>query len=842
VRAPAVVVAVPLLAGSACGLFVADGSETDIPRLCAAGALLALIGAIGAVLHDDRPEATIILAVGAALGGVSVGADAARRAYAPPLLGWYERTKPAEPVVVEGVLREDAAPVPSGASLTLDVRTLSRLDGGAPWTGRSRAPVLAGVRLSITGAFGGARLDEWRAGRTVRMPALLRRPPTYLNPGTPDERPALARRGIALVGTVKSAALVEVIRHGSRIDEAAAAVRAWARRRIAAQMPPRHGRSAGITTAVLIGDRSGLSADDERRLQEAGTYHVIAISGGNIAVLAVLTLAVCRLASVPGRAAAILAVPMLLFYGVIAAGAASVARAVTVAVLVLTARALDHRGPPINALAVASLAGVAAAPVSVLDAGFILSFGATLGIVLGMSRFSPWTSTAGGDGGAVHRAFRAAVLAIATLGVATFWAELALVPAGATLFGRVSFAGLVLNFIAIPLMTVVQLAGLAMLITGSVSASAGAAAGWCAHVAATGLLRSSELVELAPWLAARVPPPRWWLVALYYAAAGFLILAPRARRWAGAVVAASAAVLLLGPRGSSRDAVPAPAMPLRVVVLDVGQGDATVILLPDGRAILVDAGGLAAFGAPDPVQASAAFDIGERVVFPALRALGVKRLHAFAITHGDPDHLQGARGLLRDLGAVSVWEGVPVPPHQGLQALTSWAGTRRMSWRTVQAGDVERFGGAEIRVLHPPLPEWERQRVRNEDSIVLEVRLGQVSIVLPGDIGREGEQVVAPRLEPGRLVILKAPHHGSATSSTPAFLAALRPAAVIFSCGRDNRFGHPHPAVVARYVALGADIFSTAEDGAVFVDTDGTRVEVRGWVGRKAKFEATARR
>jgi competence protein ComEC len=426
---------------------------------------------------------------------------------------------------------------------------------------------------------------------------------------------------------------------------------------------------------------------------------------------------------VPGRTAAILVVPMLLFYGVIAAGAASVARAVTVAVLVLTGRALDHRGPPINALAVASIAAVAAAPVSVLDAGFVLSFGATLGIVLGMSRFRPWTS-ARGDGWAGHRAFRAAILAIATLGGATFWAELALIPAGATLFGRVSFAGLVLNFIAIPLMTVVQLAGLAMLIAGSVSASAGAAAGWCAHVAATGLLRSSELLELMPWLAARVPPPRWWLVVLYYAAAGFLVLAPRARRGAGAVVAASTAVLLLGPRASSRDAVPAAAMPLRVVVLDVGQGDATVILLPDGRAILVDAGGLATFGAPDPVEAFATFDIGERVVFPALRALGVKSLHAFAITHGDPDHLQGARGLLRDLGAATVWEGVPVPPHPGLQALTSWAGIRRVSWRTVQAGDVERFGGSEIRVLHPPLPEWERQRVRNEDSIVLEVRLG----------------------------------------------------------------------------------------------------------------------
>ena len=114
-----------------------------------------------------------------------------------------------------------------------------------------------------------------------------------------------------------------------------------------------------------------------------------------------------------------------------------------------------------------------------------------------------------------------------------------------------------------------------------------------------------------------------------------------------------------------------------------------------------------------------------------------------------------------------------------------------MTWRTVQRDDAERFGSAEVRVLHPARPEWERQRVRNEDSIVIEVRVGAVSIVLPGDIGREAERAILPTLEPGRLTILKAPHHGSATSSTKEFLETTRPAAVIFSCGRENRFGHP---------------------------------------------------
>jgi competence protein ComEC len=134
--------------------------------------------------------------------------------------------------------------------------------------------------------------------------------------------------------------------------------------------------------------------------------------------------------------------------------------------------------------------------------------------------------------------------------------------------------------------------------------------------------------------------------------------------------------------------------------------------------------------------------------------------------------------------------------------------------------------------LHPPPPAWERQRVRNDDSVVLDIRLGSVSIVLAGDIGKEGEHAILSALEPGRLTVLKAGHHGSATSSTPEFLAALRPAAVIFSAGRDNRFGHPHPAVVARFEAMGTAIFRTDRDGAVFVETDGEQVEIRGWTGR----------
>ena len=271
---------------------------------------------------------------------------------------------------------------------------------------------------------------------------------------------------------------------------------------------------------------------------------------------------------------------------------------------------------------------------------------------------------------------------------------------------------------------------------------------------------------------------------------------------------------------------------LRVVFLDVGQGDATLLVLPGGRAILVDAGGLPAAPLQDPLDGPA-FDIGARVVARALRAFGVRSVDTFVLTHGDPDHLGGAQAVMRRFRPRAIWEGVPVPRHDPLRWLADTAGRVGAEWRRVQAGDHLRVAGVDIRVLHPPLPDWERQRVRNDDSVVLDVRIGQVSVILPGDIGREGETHALAHLERSPITVLKAPHHGSATSSTREFLAAIHPAAVVFSAGRANRFGHPAPVVVERYRAMGTPMFSTADDGAVILDTDGERVEIRTWSGRE---------
>jgi competence protein ComEC len=620
----------------------------------------------------------------------------------------------------------------------------------------------------------------------------------------PDAERALARRGTTLVGTVKSGALVEVVGSGSTIDEMAARIRAFSRRAIAASVGSRSPRSAAIVAAIVIGDRAGLDDEVQRRLQDAGTYHVIAISGGNIAVIAGLLLAAFRIAGVLGRVAMLTAIAVLLSYARLVGGGASVDRATWMAVLYFGARVIDQHSAPLNTLALVAAGLFVAQPLSAFDPAFVLTFGATAAILLAAPlvrarRLPRWLNTP------------------ASLLAASMATEAMLMPVGAMAFARVTFAGLALNFAAIPLMTVVQTAGMALVPVSLVSSRAAAALGLIAHLGATGLIWTAELVRYAPAVAMRVAPPSWWVVVLYYASAAAVLLVWRRRpQWTPLplALAGGAAIwivaqpwTLLASRGDGR---------LHVTFLDVGQGDAAFVRFPHGATLLVDAGG----------AAGGTFDIGDRVVAPVLRDAGVRRLDCLVLTHGDPDHIGGAASVIREFKPRQIWEGVPVPRFEPLRLLHSEGQAAGAAWTTVKSGDRARFDTVEVAVLHPELPDWERQRVRNDDSIVLELRWRDVSVVLTGDVGRASERILPP-LPPVRLRIVKVPHHGSLTSSSPEFVRALAPRLAVVSAGRANRFGHPVPEVVQRYRDAGAEIFRTDKDGAVRVDTDGISIDVR---------------
>jgi competence protein ComEC len=718
---------------------------------------------------------------------------------------------------------------------------------GSESQGTSRA-VQGGLLVTVVGSLAPSSIDEWRAGRRVRMPVQLHRPGRYLDPGVSDGERRLARSGTTLVGTVKSGALVETIGYGGWWSEAAGAVRLFARRAIARAVGRWSPQSAAIVTAIVIGDRAGLDDDVQRRLQEAGTYHVIAISGGNIAILAGLLVGVFRLTGCLGRGAMFAAIGALVAYASLVVGGASVARATLMAVLYFAARAFDQRSPPLNVLWVAVALLVVTAPLSIADPAFGLTFGATLGILIvaplvtQRSTQNPQQRVFSACSACPER-MRRSVSALNGVArgifVASLAAEAMLFPVGALVFSRVTFAGLGLNFLAIPLMGVAQLAGMAVVPAMLISTRLATAAGWIAHVGAGGLVWSADLVRFAPVVTYRVAPPGWSAVVIYYVSlAACWALWRRSKvpaitaRWPGrrllarvhraAMAAALASALWILAQPWTLRAMRGEGL-LHMTFLDVGQGESLLVRFPRGSTMLVDAGGLA--GSPG-------FDIGDRVVAPVLRQEGIRRLDSVVLTHGDPDHIGGAAAIVREFRPREVWEGIPVPRFEPLTALRVEAQAVGAHWRNVYRGDRLAVDGVDIEAVHPGPADWERQKVRNDDSIVLDVRWRDVSVLLTGDVGREVERTLAAGTQPAAVRVLKVPHHGSLTSSSPEFVQAIHPQIAVFSAGRANHFGHPAPAVLQRYRDIGAAIFRTDQDGAITVDTDGYSIDVRTFTGR----------
>ena len=706
-----------------------------------------------------------------------------------------------DPLAVRAVLVEDGA---AQDDFTLVRTFVTAVRFGGQWH-----PASGGVTFTVGGSPSLEQIVEWRAGRTMETFATFRRPSRYLNDGVADFERQLALDGTTLFGSIKSGRLVEVRSLGSSMQEIAGGVRLHVRRSIERWVAPHSRVSAAIATAVLIGDRTALPDEVRLRLQAAGTYHVIAISGGNIGILAALVLGALLVCGVTGRVAALATLVALVAYAQIVNGGASVWRATLMAVLFFGARLLDHRTPAWNAVAMAGAAALCARPLDVRDVGFMLTFGATAAL-LEAGRRTTWLSS--------HS--RAVRWVIASL-VASVAVEAALMPVNAWAFSRVTSAGLVLNLVAVPVMGLVQVCAMCVSVLSGVEFIA-RPAGWIGHLAAVVLVDSARLVEAVPSLTMRVPPPPVLLVLTYYVALGAALWMRGLPRLGSVVVAGAAAAGLVSGQPAGWLAPVRDARSLRVTAFDVGQADATLLEFPNRSTLLVDAGGVP-FG-------STAFDVGSRVLSPALWARGLRRLDTLVLTHGDPDHIGGAPAIVDDFGPSEVWEGIPVAHHRGLQALLAQAREAHARVEEKFARDAVTIGGARIRVLHPSTPDWERQRVRNDDSVVLEVRYGDVAILLLGDVGAATERAILPQLTPARLRILKVGHHGSRTSTSQELVDAWRPQIAVISCGRGNTFGHPAPEVLRRLESIGAAIYRTDLDGQITIDTNGEEVRVKTYV------------
>ncbi len=740
--------------------------------------IAALLGLAGALLAlalrtpSGRPAAMALAAAALALGAAAAGLERLAHESVPLRVRVEAQGDVAAPVLLEGRARGDGENGPDRLRLVLDVERVTTTGRALQCPGRVRVDV-----------FGRSERPEIRSGDRVRAWASLRRVTGYRNPGADSAEIWARHEGLAAVAQVKSAQLVEVAPEAGGMARA----RSWARRALARFVPP--GQEESLVRAMVLGDRAGLDERTAEAFRVSGTYHVLALSGAQVALVAGLVVALVRRLRGSPALQAVLGGGVAALYAVFVGGDVPVVRASLMAIVLLGGRALDLDADLANLLGLAALVLLVHRPSNVTDVGFQLSFGATLGLVVltpalaaGLPRLPLGTE-------------RAVAASLA--------AQVALVPLLALHFHRIAPAGIVLNLLAVPLSSAVLLAGLLVLACAGIASALAALAGGVAWLAAHALLRSGELGLASPLLDPRMPAPSVLAWCVYGVGLTLLV---RGRRARGLVaIAISSALILAGPGPRGIDGR------LHLTVLDVGQGDAIVVRSPSGRVLLVDAA----------AALEGRFDLGESVVAPFLWSFGVRRIATMVLTHAHPDHVGGVPFLLRAFGVDEAWEGPAPLRERSYRRVDEALRDSVVARRSVARGVAEDWDGVRLRVIGP-VPGRPPRDVRNDDSVVLALEYGAVRMLLTGDIEKGAEEM----LSPGAALVLKVPHHGSRSSSAPRFVAAVSPRVAIVSAGRRNAFGHPHPEVVDRYERQGALALRTDRDGAVTVSTDGNRVWV----------------
>jgi competence protein ComEC len=565
-------------------------------------------------------------------------------------------------------------------------------------------------------------------------------------------------------------------------------------RTIEAHLPP---VSGALLEGLLIGERRQLPSTLLADFRQAGVFHVLAISGFNVALVAGSAFLVLRLLRLPAPLAAGLALATLVAFAAVVGGQPSVLRATIMGGLFLAAGLLGRESRVWNSLAAALLALLALDPGSLGDPGLQLSFAATAGLLhlhpWIRARLPPWCP------GPVRSAL--AVSAGAQLGVT---------PVMLLHFGQLSPLGVAANLLVVPLAGLLTTGGVLTLAVATVwepLAQPLFQSLWLLLVTLRLVVRA---LAALPGAVVHVPPPP----ALAVAAGGLaLVFAPYAR---GRAAWLSIALLALGASAATI----APVWPdglVRIVVLDVGQGEAILVRAPEGQTLLVDTGG----GGPGRG------DRGERVVVPVLRRLGIRRVSALALTHGAPDHVGGLAGLLEGIPVDEAW----IPAGSEGAAWLAPLATSGVPQRPLTRGDRRWLGSLLVTVLHPPA--WPPRAGSAADRelappLLLRIEWGLFAAILTGGGGPEAEISVVRAGQPVAATLLKVSGHGGRRGSTPEFIGAIAPRLALIPVGR-NAFGQPAPEVLARLAAAAATVYRTDLDGAIDVTSDGARMWVRAW-------------
>lgn len=641
----------------------------------------------------------------------------------------------------------------------------------------TRFDLLIGT-ASLTGKpipfSGRVRLNWYKETPTLstcsrwQLTVKLKRPRGLINPGNYDfERQAL-EQNINAVGYVRESVNNRVL------DNYVFCVDGW-REQLSQGIATALGNSSvtPLLRALAVGDQRWLEDQHWKVLRATGIGHLIAISGMHIGMFAGLGVLFMRLLWwLQPHSVTICPAPMLeAVAGLICATAYSALagfglptwRTLVMIGVVVMARVLRRALAPAQGLSLALVVLLIINPLSVLNAGFWLSFVGVAWLIFCLDRGEPPNQ-------AWHKLISAQ--AVMTIG---------LLPLTVWFFGNSSIVGPLANLIAVPWVSFVVV---------PLTVAGGLLLTWIP-------LLGEPIIKIA----ALAMEPQWWLLEKFSSWPFAQWYLPESSIFA-LIMAVIGAIWLLLPRGIPARALgnilflpllwptqaPLAEGEFETVMLDVGQG-LSVLVRTRYHTLLYDAGASFPSG----------FDLGQVAVVPALHALGVTHLERLVISHGDNDHAGGAKSV------VDVF-----PPDRGI---SSEPERLKIAADECQAGEEWSWDEVSFKIVHPTAGFGDQG---NDSSCVLAVRSGESELVLTGDISANVERGIAAALEPvASKLILVVPHHGSKTSSSDSLLSTLKPDLALVSAGYRSRFGHPNPQIIKRYQQASIPMLNTADVGFV---------------------------
>ncbi len=638
-------------------------------------------------------------------------------------------------------------------------------------------------------------------GREVFFDGILTQPQGVRNPGGFDYRRYLAQKGVgASVFAYPYNIETGEGKRGNFLVQAGLSIRDRIVSVIDNSLPR---QQAGLLNGMLIGYREGLSEEVQTAFGNAGLTHIMAVSGANIAFLILPLSFLFKLMKIGKRSANLLIMGLLVLFVFITGFEPSVLRAVLMADILLMASILYKKPDVYAAIAFSCIILLAISPCMLFNAGFQLSYGATLGIVMLYKNISTLIVRC-------HVPEKLAQVIAATVG-----AQLGVLPVTLINFNRVSLISIIPNMLVAPILELITILGMLMALLGQFSLFLSKLIGYLNSVFLSAVLYITKWTSELSFAMVNTVTPPLLLVVAYYIIVWFLLwykplkMISLRPRHAAVVLSFTAVFLLAG-------GLKPPC--LEVVFLDIGQGDCAFIRTYSGKTVLIDGG-----GSNNPDVKSG---VGEKVVVPFLLDNGTGRLDAVIATHPHTDHIQGLEDVLAQIKT----DRLIIPSMKdgsGFDSLLQAAGAKGIPVFRCSRGDIIRLDDRTVmQILNPEAHCDADVTSSNNASLVIKLCYDQTSILLTGDAESEAEERMLKEAVDLDADVIKIAHHGSPTSSGEAFIDAVDPEAAVISVGRNN-FGHPSDEVLDILEERSVNCFRTDECGAVMLRSNGRTISVR---------------